>query len=485
MVKFGNIKCEKCGAEVNKKKIKLHKCVKVDTKRLEKCSSCGKEVPFNNFSAHYKSCRARGFWKLHLPFFLFFLRAIRSFNRELKKIRYLGCKEAQKRLVEEQTFVPPGKKPNLKENKSLLVNVAKVEEEEALKGVKKAAEEEELNFDMVDNLDAIKDSVSYSSPGLSARQIIFVFLKNKGIEDSTTIELIDKKLFNRDYPTDEELQENPYLFKKIQKLRVQYDYKLYFEKFYYMLVGYYENRDTYKCHYCGKFYMQMKKHMKRCQPYRTLFYGHEEEAILFFLRTFFKADYWSQERIDYYVNYYKNYSLNYFVETINEHVRHRRAFIDRILEGRRKFREQEGYAYHYSFRALLAEIDAWHPPCFEEPPKETKSEKEERDAREKYFKDLNNYFDPDYKDEENSIFDRFQARIDKGAEEEESQELISSQSLEEEKEPDEAALRKTWLLLLGDKFKKKQEKKEELEEESSCSEEEDGLVKLTKNAVQS
>ena len=472
MVKFGNVKCDKCGQEMKKSRLALHKCTKVAAPTHEKCISCGKDIPAKNFARHYQACRAKGFWKLHMYFFLFFLRIIRTFNRELKKLRYLGCQQAKKRFIEEQTFVEGGK-VDLRKNQSLLSTVLKVEEENVLSGVKVCANEQGFDLEDIDNAEAIKDSISYSSPGLSCRQLIFDFLKEKGIEDTTTIDLIDKKLFRRDYPTDEELEENPYLFNKIKKLRVQYDYHSYYERFYYMLVGYYANRDRYQCHLCKKFYLNMKRHMKNCKPYRELFYGHEEEAIQFYLKTFFNSDFWSQEKIDYYVNYYKNYSLNYFIETISEHVRHRRAFIDRILEGRRKFRILNGLAYHYSFRALVAEIDAWHPACFEELTEEKKAEK-------KYFNDLNHYFDPDYK-EEDSFYDRFEAKIDEGGEEE-SKDMILPKDIEEEKEPSEETLRKTWVLLLGDKFKQKQEKKEESEEESSYSEDGNGLGKLAKNA---
>ena len=464
MVKFGNVKCDKCGKEVNKKKISLHKCQKADAKRLEKCISCGKEIPFNNFTAHFRVCRAKSFWNTHMSFFLFLLRVIRSFNRELKKTRYLGCLKAKKRLIEDQTFVEGGK-VDLRKNQQLLSEIAKVEEDEVLRGAKTFANEQGFSFEDAENIEALKDSISYSSPGLSCRQIIFDFLKGRGTDDKHTFELIDKKLFKRDYPTDEELQENEYLFNKIKKLRVQYDYHTYYERFYFMLIGYYENRDTYQCHFCKKFFLNMKGHMKRCKTYREYFYGHEEQAIEFYLKTFYHAADWRESKLDYYVSYYKQYSFNYFIETIARHLKDRRAFIDRILEGRRKFRVLNGLAYHYSFRALVAEIDAWKPPCFEE-----RKEKEEPEEHQE-------------EEEENSLFERFKQKIDAGAEEEESKDIILPKDLEEAKEPSEETLRKTWALLLGDKFKKKEEDKESIDEESSYSEEGDGLDKLAKSAL--
>ena len=100
-----------------------------------------------------------------MAFFLFLLRVIRSFNRELKKTRYLGCLKAKKRLIEDQTFVEGGK-VDLRKNQQLLSEIAKVEEDEALRGVKTFANEQGFRFEDAENLEALKDSTFNSHQGM-------------------------------------------------------------------------------------------------------------------------------------------------------------------------------------------------------------------------------------------------------------------------------------------------------------------------------
>lgn len=474
MVKFGSVKCETCGQEVKKSKIKIHKCIKKDPNRKEKCSVCGKEVSLGNYSTHYKSCRAKDFWKQHANFFIYLARVVRAFNKELKRERYLGTKDARKKLVVNQTDIKK-EEVDLRKNQDLFKEVVNVEENAVLKVANEVAEEHGFKLDNIDNSEAIKDVISFSIPKLSCRQIIFDFMEKNNIVDKNVHNLIDKKFINKDYPTDEELAENKEIFDEIKKARVECGYNVYYEKFYYMLVKYYRNRDTSKCFFCGKFIMNLKKHLRKCIPYRNHFYKNEEEAIKFYLYTFHNAKLWENYKLYDYVDYYKQYSFNYFIETVEKRLKNRNAFMERIAEGKRRFAEMNSCKSKKEFvRNLIAEVDAMPPWTWSdeenEQDKEVKEVEEEANEENKMEEEVR----------EKDIFEKALNKV-----ENEDKEMKLEEDEKEEK-LDEEKIKNTWALLLGGKFKAKLEEKknddipsssDEIEEDNAKDREEVDLLK--------
>jgi hypothetical protein len=459
MVKFGNVKCETCGQEVNKKKIKLHKCVKKDCDRLEKCSVCGKEVSLRHYSTHYKSCRAKDFWKQHEKFFTYLARVVRAFNKELKRERYLGTKDERKKLVVDQTGIKK-EEVDLRKNQDLFKEVVNVEENTVLKVANETAEEHGFKLDNIDNSEAIKDVISFSIPKLSCRQIIFDFMEKNNIVDKNVHNLIDKKFINKDYPTDEELAENKEIFDEIKKARVKCGYNTYYEKFYYILVKYYRNRDTSKCFFCGKFIMNLKKHLRKCIPYRNHFYKNEEEAIKFYLYTFHNAKLWENYKLYDYVDYYKQYSFNYFIETIEKRLKNRRAFMERIAEGKRRFAEINACKNKKEFvRNLIAEVDAMPPWTWSDEENEKDNEVKEEAIEENKMEEKVKEKDP------------FEKALEEVEKDEENG--IAMEEVEKEEKLDEEKTKNTWALVLGGKFKAKLEEKKNIDISSSDEEEDD------------
>lgn len=456
MVKFGNVKCETCGQEVKKSKIKIHKCIKKDPNRKEKCSVCGKEVLLGNYSTHYKSCRAKDFWKQHAQFFIYLARVVRAFNKELKRERYLGTKDARKKLVVEQTDIKK-EEVDLRKNQDLFKEVVSVEEDAVLKVANEAAEEHGFKLDNIDNSEAIKDVISFSIPKLSCRQIIFDFMEKNNIVDKNVHNLIDKKFINKDYPTDEELAENKEIFDEIKKARVECGYNAYYEKFYYMLVKYYRNRDNSKCFFCGKFIMNLKKHLRKCTPYRNHFYKNEEEAIKFYLYTFHNAKLWENYKLYDYVDYYKQYSFNYFIETVEKRLKNRNAFMEKIAEGKRRFAEMNACKNKKEFvRNIIAEVDAM--PKWDDEENENAEESKEEVGEENKMEEKVKEKDP------------FEKALEKV--ENEGKEMVLEE-VEKEEKLDEEKTKNTWALLLGGKFKAKLEEKKNIDIPSSSDEEDD------------
>lgn len=459
MVKFGNVECETCGQEVKKKQLNRHKCVKKDPNRLEKCNICGKEVHFRHYSEHYKRCRTRDFWNQHKKFFFHLLRVVRRFNREIRRSRYIGTRNEQKKLIADQMGLE-SKNVDLRKNQKFLLEVAKVEESETLKNARETAEEYDMDLENMENVDAIKDAISFSIPRISCRQIIFDFLERINLTDQKVHDIIDKKLIKKDYPTDEELMENETLFNEIKTARNECGYNTYYEKFYYMLVNYYKDRDTAKCPFCAKFVLHLKPHLRKCNPYRKHFYENEEETIKFYLNMFHGAKQWEECKLYDYVNYYKQYSFNYFIETIEKRLKNRRAFMERIAEGKRRFAEMNACKNKKEFvRNLIAEVDAMPLWTWSDEENEKDGEVKEEAIEENKMVE---------KVKEKDAFDKALEEVEK----DEENEMISEEDEKEEK-LDEEKTKNTWTLLLGGKFKAKLEEMKNIDISSSSDGEDD------------
>lgn len=477
MVKFGYVKCEECEKEVCKKQLKRHKCNPKVNRVFEKCTSCGKEVILAHFARHTEKCLPKNFWKTHQYFFCYFLRVVRAFNRELRKEAYLGNKEAKKQIIMKQ-YDKERWETDLRKNQKQLNDEAKEREDEILKIVRETAEELKIDFEKEIKKEAIKDLVSFCYPGLSCREIIFTYLKNTGFDNKRAIALVDKKLRKKDYPLDDELKDNKKLFEEIQEARNKCDYHVYFQRFYQMLQKYFISGNAFVCFYCKKCFSNMKKHLRRCEPCRKLFNGdtgkeednrremtkeeeeNKEKIIKFYLEIFHGAALWEEWLLKDYINYYKRYSYNYFIETIERRVKNRRAFREKIEEGRKEFRRRYGCNDKKSFlRDLISEVDAM--PAWEDE-KEKKDEEENNMIEEK---EVNNTIEENIKEKEEDcpLLTKAIEKVERGRDEVE----------EKHEELDVDKCNKTWAILLGGKFKAKLEEKNSAEISSSEDEKDD------------
>lgn len=480
MVKFGYVKCEKCGKEICKKQLKRHKCTLEDKRAPKKCTACGKEVTSDHFARHTERCLPKNFWKTHQYFFCYLLRIVRAFNRELRKEAYLGNKEAKKQIIMKQ-YGKEREEVDLRKNQKQLNEEAKEREDDILKIVRETAEELKIDFEKEIKKEAIKDLVSFCYPGLSCRELIFTYLRNTGFENNKAIAIIDKKLRKKDYPLDEELKDNKKLFEEIQEARNKCDYHAYFQRFYQMIQKYFISGNAYVCFYCKKCFSNMKQHLRRCEPCRKLFNGdtgkeednrremtkeeeeNKEKIIKFYLETFHGAALWEEWLLQDYMNYYKKYSYNYFIETIERRVKNRRAFIEKIEEGRKEFRKRYGCNNKKSFlRDLISEVDAMPPWDDEKEKKEEENimEEEQVDNKEEQANNIEDSVEE--KEEECPLLAKAIEKVERGRDEVEEK--------HEELDPDKC--NKTWAILLGGRFKAKLEEKNN-DEVSSSSEEED------------
>ena len=347
MVKFGYYKCDECGKEVKKSQKSRHKRFKMD--EIIKCPVCGVKVSNKNYNDHYRRCRSKEYWLEHRYKFLYILKVVSKFNLEMKRRCYIGSRFEKQYYLDKN-----GIRGSVKKNQKFLSDLANEREKKSLESLRKGLEVDDIELDNIYTSEAIKDSVTHNFPGISARQLIFDFLRNRGLGDNELIERVDMKLYKRDYPTDDELKENEYLFKKIMKLRQNYDYYDYFERFYFMLLQCYETPENVECEYCHRFYVDLKNHMKKCNKFEEAFYTDKRKVMSKYMRKFYNTIKWPIEKEVYFLNYYEQYSAKYFVETIGKHIKDRITFIRKIEYGRMIFKQEHGL--RQSGRQIVEEI---------------------------------------------------------------------------------------------------------------------------------
>ena len=339
MVKFGYKKCETCGKEYKKSQESRHKCFNKIDDRVD-CPVCGVKMANTNYYTHYKKCRAKEFWEKYKSRFLFLLKVMKKFNLEMKRRCYVGSRFEKKHYLDKN-----GISGSLKKNQKLFCELANEREQKALINLRLKLREENIDEEDLYNIDAVKDSETYTFPGMSVRQIIFDFLKNRNLADNELIERIDMKLYKKDYPTDDEIQENKYLYKKIMKLRMQYDFYDYYERFYYLMIDCYDRPENVQCKYCLRYFLDLKNHRKKCDKFKEAFYADKRKIIGEHIRKFYKTDNWTTEKEVYFIDYYSKYSANYFIETIGKHIKSRNLFRKKIEYGRRKWLEMQNDEY--------------------------------------------------------------------------------------------------------------------------------------------
>ena len=335
MVKFGYFKCNNCGKEVKKTKEKQHKCFKREQE--ERCPICSAKVALTNYDVHYKVCQGREFWSTYKSCFKFILRGTKRWNQTMKNRAFIGTRSECKYFLKKEDI--PG---SINQNRYWLTSQGRKREENALLQIRGEAYKMGLKFDDLHLSEAYKDVECQTFPGISARQVIFTFLRDRNIGNRELIDRIDNKLYKVDYPTDEEIQAIDILYDQIKELRNVYRYNEIFQEFYYLLVRCYDNPEEHRCPYCTGFYCDVKRHYSVCFSFKQAFYRDRTKVISDYLKSYTNYAKWSQAKIAYYIDYYNESSHDYFLDTINEHIRNRAKFLKKVEYEEEQARKERG-----------------------------------------------------------------------------------------------------------------------------------------------
>lgn len=465
MVKKGCTKCPKCGKMISKKGIAAHKCDTLKTNDTIVCMSCKTKLKAASFKAHVPSCEARTLFKKHRSFFRFLLCLTRKFNRA---IEHREAKERRKKAFDKIYTIFADDKKYLKENGKDLVeiemdNMRRKADIDALK----EATQEGIVISTSLPVKIIKEVYKNSQPRLSARQIIFKYLQDNGKYNQFIKYWVNNCLKSKDFMTDDELSADNTIFKKLQVLRVYSGYKESFNPLYNMLHTHFCKPEAYLCPFCDRYVLKKRDHTNYCKTYRNNFDENKEESIRQFIKVFYPQYIYNDDDLEYFINYYKQYTASYFISTIDIHMKNKIAFREKIFKGKQKVLTPKNIGttkdlikevndWHPEITLVKRSFESEEPQYsplitekedndeeykkeeekpieekpieeknketmkaffkFKEKPlppqepeeeevEESETEKQERLDREAYFRDLNDYFDPDKKTEDYDLID--------------------------------------------------------------------------------
>ena len=465
MVKKGCTKCDKCGKMVSKKGIAAHKCDTLKKNDLIVCMICKTKLKGVSFKAHVPSCEARTLFSKHRSFFKFILRLTRHLNRTFDTRE---AKDRRRRAFDQIYTIFENDQKYLKENGKELVEVA-IEDMRRKGDIEALREATKEGIIISKSLPVkiIKEIYRNSQPKISARQVIIKYLEDHGKYNKYIKYWVDKCLKGKDYPTDEELAQDNIVFTKLQRLRAYTGYKETFTPFYDMLHTHFCKEEAYTCCFCGKYFLKKRDHANKCGTFRNNFDDDKEGMIHSFLKVFYPQYIKDKNIEDYFIDYYKQYSASYFIATIDSHMKNRIAFRENIFKakqsvlipkniGTTKDLIKEVDAWKPEITLVKRSFDSEEPvysPLISEKednddeeeeeeivpekpiedknfevgkgfykfkklplPKDYKSEgeeeeedsetlKQEKKDMKRYFKDLNNHFDPNAKSQDSQYSD--------------------------------------------------------------------------------
>ena len=358
MAKFGYVNCKNCGKSMKKNALKGHKCV---TKAkvadpLKQCPHCKKYLASKSYANHLEFCQARDFWRVNRKFFVFFDKVVRYYVRAEKAKRAL---ERRRKTKMEMAELFEGEKLTEEEFKWAVEEKMADEDKQFNLKLIAAAKEQKIDPKNVKYVRIIKDTIRNYNSGISSRQIIYGFLAEKGMLNEKLKGFINRGLRLKDYPTNEELEKNEYLFSKIIKIRGVTGYNDVYSRFHCMLEKHFNDPTTYQCPYCKKYLKKIRDHIKMCPIFPAAYDLTREKTIEEFIRRWYKTEHWYPEKMDYYINYYKQYPYKYFLATIDKHVDNRTAFIKKIEDGKRKFASMT--AEKFNAKEFVKEVREWNP----------------------------------------------------------------------------------------------------------------------------
>lgn len=274
--KRGYVYCPKCTRPFkNAKALVKHSCdIKAKKEdNMEPCHICGAKKEKRNLIPHLKACQFRHFKFTLWPIFNFFFRIVSAFNLGIRSINYLGCKREKEFLLKRQlrkirARTTLGYTPSANARRTFFRRMLAKRYYKATEEARNAfpdAPETLINF--------ITEVEKELKPSISARQIMYDYLKERDVYNEKIYNYVDRKLKLKDYPTDNEIDVGDGdVATKVAVLRDAYDYNEDYQKLKSDLEGYINNNEEIRCRYCKKIIKLQKKHYRVCKTAQEEFY---------------------------------------------------------------------------------------------------------------------------------------------------------------------------------------------------------------------
>ncbi|MBO7693956.1 MAG: hypothetical protein J6T10_15155 [Methanobrevibacter sp.] len=357
MVKRGYIKCDKCGRQFKgAKSFSHHQCKPEGAQQppstitIVKCLECGKEVTSKHFNDHQRRCEARRFLEDHRKFFKFFCRVVRRHNIVLRREEDKAIHKEALDYVADCTV--GNHEINELDEKLLEVAAEKIRRREREIEALKEAENLGIKFGENIPMQVVKDAFKGLVPRISARQVIFAYLKENELYTPNIKKWINISFGGKDYATDDEIAKSPILYNQVHKVRGLSSYNDTFQRFYYMVAKYFNDNDSYKCDYCDEYVLNIRDHIKTCISFKNLYDSHREDTITTFIKKFYEDKLIEK---DYYLEYYKESTPEYFLSTIHEHMKDKIAFIEKKEDEEMKIEPPK--KEKWDIKAFVKEVD--------------------------------------------------------------------------------------------------------------------------------
>lgn len=313
---------------------------------------CKQMISYANFAVHIPRCEAKTFFNQYKPFLKFLSQVIKRHNmvirREVKKKERNHAKDTVAACLIGVYDVPDT------EVEMLELAAEKHFEKTQIKEILEQATEEGIKLSNPIPKEVIIDAMKGTEPKISFRQIVFEYLKDQGKLTKNLKYWIDNCFKNRDYPTNDELSVDLCLFKKILTIRSHSGYKDIAQRFYYMLIQYFDNPANYRCEFCFRYTLRPREHVKRCGKFVDDYNLSRESTIKKFLDLFYPKYAWDYK---YYSKYYNELSPNYFLSTINEHRLDKVKFSTKILEAKQNFQKTLFEPPKWDVKEFVKEVD--------------------------------------------------------------------------------------------------------------------------------
>lgn len=362
MAKKGYYKCEKCGKQfAGKRSIAHHTCKPEAEKQAPqglttiKCLECGKDILSKNFNDHQKRCEATAFLENHRRFFKFFCRVIRRHNIALKREDDKLIRNNALDMVASCTIG----KYDIPEEDEKLLNMAAERLERKKKDDEAIQEAIDLGIDLTKNIpmEVVKDTLKGLAPRYSARQIIIAYLKDNELYTPEIHKWLNISFGGKDYPTDYEIAVDPILYNQVNKLRGLSSYNDTYQRFYYMVSKYFNNNDSFECHFCNEYVFNPRDHIKNCSSFKNLWETDRDDTIVSFISIFYPSKLIDK---DYYKSYYAESTQEYFLSTIAEHVKDKVTFQEKQEDEQKKLEPPK--KEKWDVKAFVKEVDTWVGP---------------------------------------------------------------------------------------------------------------------------
>ena len=352
MAKKSTQYCQFCGRSFkNKHALAGHHCFALTEKQ---CKLCYSTMSAKNLPRHFHTCEASFLLRKYLPFCLFFYKLIKTYNRGLKEINFLGRRREKKDFLKAYF-----KKNDINDFPDL--NKYKKQINKEIKNRFNYSQNKLLTkLDGIDtngfNLLVLLELENNLHPSFSAREFIFNFLEEEGVTNDKVYEVINKKI-KKDYPTDEEIQnQSEELFNKLLHLRHEYiTYNNMYFNFKEIMNQYNNPNFNCFCPFCEKFHIRPKLHLKNCSKAAIAFYSDKASFIEYYINAFFDPLKLKESEELEIINYFVHFNYLTFLKYVNNFIKSKVKVIQQIDQEQEKQKKTTSRR-HYTGKMFLEEF---------------------------------------------------------------------------------------------------------------------------------